>query len=126
MNLLARLAATIAFSLTLFAIGCSSQTEGQRCDVPSDCQDGLECRSVVNQTSMVCCPTNGASTVASCNPGPPRPVDTDAKIDADADADAAATDESEGASSDSPAETATPDDAAADTANEATADAAVE
>src|SRR5882757_9310224 len=109
MNFLARLAAIVALSLVSLAIGCNSQTEGQRCDVPSDCQSGLDCRMVINQTTMVCCPTNGASSVASCNPGPRL---ADAGSTAERDAADALSEGSQDASAEAPAESATTEEAA--------------
>ena len=66
MNALARFAARASFAFALYAAAaCSSQTEGERCDQPSDCETGLSCSTEFH----VCCPVSGQSTVASCNPG---------------------------------------------------------
>jgi hypothetical protein len=59
-------------SLTLALIGCSQQSEGERCDLKNgndDCADGLTCisKQVLGSSSDICCPPN--STDLSCIPG---------------------------------------------------------
>jgi hypothetical protein len=116
MNVFARFAALAAFSLSSLAAGCNSQSEGQRCDLPSDCQSGLECRSV-NPGYMACCPVNAASSVASCNPGSRSTEAGAADAASDAPGNVADT-QSQDATPDAPAETSTPEEAAADAAAE--------
>jgi len=114
MNVLARFVALAAFSLSSLAAGCNNQSEGQRCDQASDCQSGLDCKKLTNQPTMVCCPINGASSVASCNPGS-APADTGSDAAGDApDTEAPSQD----ATPDAAAETTVPDEAAADAAAE--------
>src|SRR6185295_6384299 len=99
MNALARLAVIGFLPLVSLSAGCTNQSEGQRCDLPSDCQSEFVCVHVSALTYMVCCPPPPAqSSVPSCNPGLSLP-------DAGAGGDASATDASVEAS---------PDEAAAD------------
>jgi hypothetical protein len=70
MNAFARIASLLALPLVFLAAGCTSQSEGQRCDTNSDCQSPLICRPVEGQgcNYAVCCP-NGPSAFAACNSG---------------------------------------------------------
>jgi hypothetical protein len=72
MNAFARIASLLALPLVFFTAGCTSQSEGQRCDplVAGDCQTGLICRPVEGQgcNYAVCCPA-GPSAFAACNSG---------------------------------------------------------
>jgi hypothetical protein len=90
MNALARFAACASVLFALLAPGCSSQSEGQRCDQPSDCETGLSCNM-----DRICCPVSGLSSVAACNPGFVMVV-----IDAGSDTSDASPDTSDGASAD--------------------------
>ena len=73
MNALARLVSIAALPLGVFAAGCQSQSEGQRCDplVAGDCQSPLVCKPPQGSSIDygVCCPSSGPSSYASCNPG---------------------------------------------------------
>jgi hypothetical protein len=102
MNALARLAVIGFLPLVSLAAGCTSQSEGQRCDLPSDCQSEFVCQQINPLPYKVCCPPPPAqSSVPSCNPGL---RDAGAGVDTDASAEAS------------------PDDAAADGAVEAASD----
>jgi hypothetical protein len=84
MNALARLAVIGFLPLVSLSAGCTSQSEGQRCDLPSDCQSNLICTNLNGtlKSYMVCCPPPPAqSSVPSCNPGL-APPDVDAAVDA--------------------------------------------
>jgi hypothetical protein len=65
MSALARFAALAFLPVVLLAAGCTSQGEGDRCSMNSDCQAGLVC--LLNSSFGVCC--SGASTLPACNPG---------------------------------------------------------
>src|SRR5260370_39524326 len=73
MTALARLVSIAALPLGVFAAGCQSQSEGQRCDplVAGDCQSPLICKPPQGSSIDygVCCPSPGPSSFASCNPG---------------------------------------------------------
>jgi len=76
MKALARLAVIGFLPLVSLSAGCNSQSEGQRCDLPSDCQSDLVCTNLNGSLTMyhVCCPPPPAqSSVPSCNPGLPPP-----------------------------------------------------
>ena len=81
MNLVARIVVA-AFPLVSLAGGCSSQHEGQRCDLPEDCEIGLACDK---EKGGVCCPPSGKSTVPACNSGITPTPDAGSKADASAD-----------------------------------------
>jgi hypothetical protein len=93
MNVLARIAVLGTLPLVFLATGCNSQSEGQRCDQPADCESDLACVSFTAVPLYgVCCPTTRASTVASCNPGVSPTMDAavpDTGPEASADDDAA-------------------------------------
>src|SRR5260370_16517046 len=78
MTALARLVSIAALPLGVFAAGCQSQSEGQRCDplVAGDCQSPLICKPPQGSSIDygVCCPSSGPSSFASCNPGIPIPA----------------------------------------------------
>jgi hypothetical protein len=110
MKALARLVVIGSFPLVSLSAGCSSQSEGQRCDLQSDCQSDLVCTNLNGTLTMhICCPPPPAqSSVPSCNPGLTT-QDASAAVDA---------------SEPDASSEARPDQAAVDGAAEAAADGA--
>jgi hypothetical protein len=58
----------------LLPFACSSQSEGQRCNVDNgndDCESGLECKSSreLGGNADICCPISGPSESPECIPG---------------------------------------------------------
>ena len=73
--------ALVAFSVTMGFVGCSRQSEGERCDKAAagdtDCNDGLvcvECEILARGSVDRCCPADqGASSDPDCKRAdPPR------------------------------------------------------
>jgi hypothetical protein len=71
----------LAFSCLLgFAVACSNQGEGERCNSDDDCATNLTCvtRTIFTDTSTrVCCPA-GASSSDFCQSGDPGLTNPDA------------------------------------------------
>lgn len=74
--------AALAFAATALVAACR-QSEGDRCQVNADCEDGLVC----NQATQTCAKTSGGGIDADV-PDPPMPDAAlpDAPIDAAIDA----------------------------------------
>ena len=103
MNVFARLVALGSLAVLLLAAGCTSQSEGQRCTTSADCQSDLFCFTL-SVTSGVCC--SAVSSLAVCNPGVTTPdsgaVEPEASTEAGSDE--AATETGNGATDDAAAE----------------------
>jgi hypothetical protein len=116
MNAFARFVALGSLPVVLLAAGCTSQGEGERCTVNTDCQADLFCFAVPNggMNVSVCCPAMGVSSNPLCNgtfeagvAQPPPGTDAGAETSTDASAEEAATDSSDGSTQDVSVEAAT-------------------
>src|SRR5437763_935916 len=85
MNALARIAVVGSLAVVSSMTACKSETEGQRCEIPSDCETNLVCTNLNGTLHdyKVCCPS-GQSSVPACNPGIAHPL-PEAGADAGAD-----------------------------------------
>ncbi len=125
-----RLLATLALLglgvAVLGQVGCSNQSEGQRCSIDNnndDCQDGLICKSkdlLNGAQDSLCCPADSKAAVApACRPPSqatttPTPTGDASTTDSSTDS---STDASDGSSTDATSDSST--DGSADASSDA-------